>query len=111
MLDSHSLWAILLSKGIYVTDRDDTGDWYFLSLNSFRLKNPEVTPLLRFFSEEESRKLNNTMSQQKAKEFREMSERMSTCKLCLIQFSPSQLPHKLTMKMLIETEKQIRVIL
>lgn len=54
-------------------------------------------------------KAGNAASQQKSREYREMSERVSTCKLCQIQFSPSQLPHKLTMKMLIETEKQIRV--
>ncbi len=39
----------------------------------------------------------------------EASERLCTCRLCQLQFPPSQLPHKLTMKMLIQAEKQLRV--
>ncbi len=39
----------------------------------------------------------------------EYYDKMALCRLCLIPFPPDQLPHKLTMKMLIQTEKQLRV--
>ena len=89
--------------------KDDAGDWYFLCLNAFREKDPEAVPSLKWFLDNDPGSI-DTMRGVVRKDHREISERLGTCRLCQMQFPPSQLPHKLTMKMLIQVEKQLRVI-
>lgn len=94
--------------------KDDAGDWYFLSLNAFKEKSSDMNPCLKFFMESEAAQSNENTHRKIQREGAslyksDMSERMGTCKLCQMTFPPSQLPHKLTMKMLIQAEKQLKV--
>lgn len=40
---------------------------------------------------------------------KEYYERVLACRLCQVLYSPDKLPHKLTMKMLIQAEQQMKV--
>ncbi len=93
--------------------RSDAGDWYFLALKAFKLKTEAVAPTLSLFTEQQDhvRKLSSIpqlRTRFKTRD-REYYEKMATCKLCQTAFPPDQVSHKLTMKMLVQAEKQLRV--
>jgi len=95
--------------------RDENGDWYFLCVKAFKLKSNIQPDLSLFMDRDFSRsKILLLHENRYARSVgrandREKYEKLGTCKLCQIMFPPEQLPHKLTMKMLIQAEKQLKV--
>ena len=100
---------ILRSKNLLI-NRDDAGDWYFLALYSFTLLETKIKPSLKYFIETKTTDADIMIGQEGAREHHEMGERTASCKLCQLHYPMSQLPHKMTMLMLIKTEKQLRVL-
>ncbi len=92
--------------------RDENEDWYFLSVKGFKLRSV-VPPVFSLFIEKEFSKSKMAFFparfHKKRTREREDYEKLGICKLCQILFPPEQLPHKLTMKMLIQAEKQLKV--
>lgn len=105
---------IKIKLSILVGDfiKDDSGDWYFLGLKAFREKDPSIPISLGLFVErmQKSRGSITLSARRSCRKEREEYQKTELCKLCMISFPPEQLPHKLTMKMLIQTEKQMQVI-
>ena len=77
-------------------------------MKAFKLWN-KVPPVITIFMEEELVKSPVQITTSKILLEKEHYERMVACKLCQVLFPPDKLPHKLTMKMLIQAEKQIKV--
>eukprot|EP00826_Nyctotherus_ovalis_P062145 TRINITY_DN8938_c0_g1_i6.p2 TRINITY_DN8938_c0_g1~~TRINITY_DN8938_c0_g1_i6.p2 ORF type:complete len:170 (-),score=37.86 TRINITY_DN8938_c0_g1_i6:1040-1549(-) len=90
--------------------RDEDDNWYFLSVKAFKLWNKMPLVMTMFMETEFSK--NPTQSQIIGSKIileKEYYERVLACKLCQVLFPPDRLPHKLTMKMLVQAEKQIKV--
>ena len=90
------------------------GDWYFLALKAFRVKDETVAPLLNWFLEDDRRirSANTTQilpSSESTGPCREQYEKRTRCRFCGLFFSAAELPNKLSLKLLIQTEKQLRV--
>ena len=84
-----------------------------MSLKAFKLWS-KVPPVMNIFMEKNFSNKQIQIMQSQKEGFKlllekEHYEKVYACKLCQILFPPEKLSHKLTLKMLIQAEKQMKV--
>ena len=83
------------------------GTWWFIGLRAYKLEH-SFPPILRNFIEV------NVMLSEHESEMREKKEtrnyeRLRLCKICQVGYSLHLLQHKMTIKMILQTEKHLSV--
>lgn len=90
--------------------KDESGVWWMINIKGFILTSDplvNIKPITHYGDEELLRKLNDEMSSKQVKQ--DEYKKVKLCKYCETNFPVEELEHKMTLKMIIETDKHLLV--
>lgn len=85
--------------------KDESGVWWMIGVRAYKFVNPSIKPNLKLFVDIYEEEYD---SDKKTKTTKSHEKKVQVCRMCMLGYPIKQLSQRMTLKMIITTETQLK---